>query len=188
MNYSFILPGKKELSDIKLKITGKAPINPIEANVPLNDILKLNDGEEMSKVIIGKALKNNEELIKDEQNEIKFAKKYQILSKNTALFAEMISEESQQNELIKVDLTKIKAEEDKDDKDFDDFNDNDDDILQRRIIPVDDKVYNIDNDIVKCSCKMDTGACYAMPEKSKKKNLLVLTFLEVLKIYFLRKI
>ena len=42
--------------------------------MPLNDILKLNDGEEMSKVIIGKALKNNEELIKDEQNEIKFAK------------------------------------------------------------------------------------------------------------------
>ena len=96
MNYSFILPGKKELSDIKLKITGKAPINPIKANVPLNDILKLNDGEEMSKVIIGKALKNNEELIKDEQKEIKFDKKYQILSKNTALFAEMISEESQQ--------------------------------------------------------------------------------------------
>ena len=74
MNYSFILLGKKELSDIKLKITGKASINPIEANVPLNDILKLNDGEEMSKVIIGKALKNNEELIKDEQKEIKFDK------------------------------------------------------------------------------------------------------------------
>ena len=47
--------------------------------------------------IIGKALKNNEELIKDEQKEIKFDKKYQILSKNTALFAEMISEESQQH-------------------------------------------------------------------------------------------
>ena len=96
MSYSFVLPGGEELSDIKLKITGKDPINPIEANVSLNDVLKLNDGEEMSKVIIGKALKNNEELIKDEQNEIKFAKKYQILSKNTALFAEMISEESQQ--------------------------------------------------------------------------------------------
>ena len=52
----------------------------------------------------------------------------------------MISEESQQNELIKVDLTKNKAEEDKDNEDFDDFDDNDDDILQRRIIPVDDKV------------------------------------------------
>ena len=96
MSYSFVLPGGEELSDIKLKITGKDPINPIEANVSLNDVLKLNDGEEMSKVIVGKALKNNEELIKDEQNEIKFAKKYQILSKNTALFAEMISEESQQ--------------------------------------------------------------------------------------------
>jgi len=52
----------------------------------------------------------------------------------------MISEESQQTELIKVDLTKIKAEENKDDEDFDDFDDKDDDILQRRIIPVDDKV------------------------------------------------
>ena len=39
MSYSFVLPGGEELSDIKLKITGKAPINPIEANVPLNDIL-----------------------------------------------------------------------------------------------------------------------------------------------------
>ena len=153
----------------------------------LNDVLKLNDGEEMSKVIVGKALKNNEELIKDEQNEIKFAKKYQILSKNTALFAEMISEESQQNELIKVDLTKIKAEEDKDNEDFDDFDDNDDDILQRRIIPVDDKVYNIDNDIVKCSCKMDTGACYAMPEKSKKKKSFGFDFFGGIKNLFSKK-
>ena len=66
--------------------------------------MKLNDGEEMSKVIIGKALKNNEELTKNEENEIKFARKYQILSKNTALFAEFINDESQQNKLIKVQL------------------------------------------------------------------------------------
>ena len=41
----------------------------------------------MSKMIIGRALKNNGELIKDEKKEIEFAKKYQILSKNTSLFA-----------------------------------------------------------------------------------------------------
>ena len=41
----------------------------------------------MSKMIVGKALKYNDELIKDEKKEIEFAKKYQILSKNTALFA-----------------------------------------------------------------------------------------------------
>ena len=52
-------------------------------------------------MIVGKALKNNEELIKDKNMELKFAKKYQILSKNTALFAELIN---QQTKLIKVNL------------------------------------------------------------------------------------
>ena len=35
----------------------------------------------MGKMIVGKALKNNKELINDEKKEIEFAKKYQILSK-----------------------------------------------------------------------------------------------------------
>ena len=108
MNYSFILPGKQELSDMKVKITGKDPINLIEADVTFNNPIKLNDGEELSKVIIGRALKNNEELTKNEENEVKFAKKYQILSKNTALFAELINNESQQSKLIKVELNKFK--------------------------------------------------------------------------------
>ena len=105
MNYSFILPGKQELSDMKVKITGKDPINLIEADVTFNNPIKLNDGEELSKVIIGRALKNNEELTKNEENEVKFAKKYQILSKNTALFAEILNDENQQSKLIKVNLT-----------------------------------------------------------------------------------
>ena len=108
MNYSFILPGKQELSDMKVKITGKDPINLIEADVTFNNAIKLNDGEELSKVIVGRALKNNEELTKNEENEVKFAKKYQILSKNTALFAELINNESQQSKLIKVELNKFK--------------------------------------------------------------------------------
>ena len=112
MNYSFILPGKKELSDMKMKITGKDPINLIEVDVAFDNSINLNEGEEMSKVIIGKALKNNEELTKNEENEIKFARKYQILSKNTALFAELINNESQESKLIKVELNKYKKTDD----------------------------------------------------------------------------
>ena len=107
MNYSFILPGNKELTDLKIKLTGKDPINQIEEKNCFEKIIKLENGEEMSNMIVGKALKYNEELIKDEKKEISFAKKYQILSKNTALFAEILNDEKQQSELIKVDLAKL---------------------------------------------------------------------------------
>ena len=107
MNYSFILSGNKELTDLKIKLTGKDPINTIKEENCFEKIIKLENGEEMSKMIVGKALKNNEELIKDEKKEINFAKKYQILSKNTALFAEILNDEKQESKLIKVDLTKI---------------------------------------------------------------------------------
>ena len=107
MNYSFILPGDKELSNLKIKITGKDPINQIENNASFENIIKLKGGEKMSKMVVGKALKCNEDLIKDSEKEIKFAKKYQILSKNTALFAEIENEDNQQSKLIKVDLVNI---------------------------------------------------------------------------------
>jgi len=111
MNYSFILSEKKELNDLKLKIKGLDPINIIEENVNFDNLIKLEDGEEMSKMIVGKALKNNEEFQNDKQKEIKFAKKYQILSKNTALFAELLNEENQQTKLIKVELKKSEEDE-----------------------------------------------------------------------------
>ena len=109
MNYSFILPGNKELSNLKIKVTGKDPINKIENenNISFDDIIKLKDGEEMSKMIASKVLKKNDELIKDEKKEIEFAKKYQILSKNTALFAEILNEENQKSKLIKVNLVNL---------------------------------------------------------------------------------
>ena len=108
MNYSFILPNNKELKDLKIKITGKDPINVIESNINLDNMIKIEDGEEIGKMIIGKALKNNDELLKDEKKEIEFAKKYQILSKNTSLFAEIPNEENQQSKLIKVNLNEFK--------------------------------------------------------------------------------
>ena len=59
MNYSFILPWKKELLDLKIKIVGKDPINLIESKVNFDNLIKLEEGEEMSKMIVGKALTNN---------------------------------------------------------------------------------------------------------------------------------
>ena len=108
MNYSFILPNYKVLDDLKIKITGKDPINIIESNINIDNIIKIENGEEMSKMIIGKALKYNDELIKNENKEIEFAKKYQILSKNTSLFAEILNEKNQQSKLIKVNLNEYK--------------------------------------------------------------------------------
>ena len=111
MNYSFILPGKIELYDLKIRMTGKDPINLIEENVSFDNLIKLENGEEMGKMIVGKALKNNKELTKDEEKEIQFAKKYQILSKNTALFAQIISEQRTESKLIEVDLNQYEQEE-----------------------------------------------------------------------------
>jgi hypothetical protein len=120
MNYSFILPGNKDLSNLKIKITGKESNNKIEKNEIFENIIKLENGDDMSKMIVGKAIKNNEELIKDEKKEVEFAKKYQILSKNTALFAEILNEENQQSKLIKVYSSGLKSkyEEKKIDEDL----------------------------------------------------------------------
>ena len=104
MNYSFILPGKKELKNLKIIIEGKDQDNTIKSEYCFDNIMKLHEGEELNKMIIGIALKNNKELINEEKKEIEFAKKYQVLSKNTALFAEVLNEEKQQKNLIKVNL------------------------------------------------------------------------------------
>ena len=121
MNYSFILPGDIKLTNLKIKISGKDPINQFESITCFDNIMKLENGEEMSKMIVGKALKNNDELLKDEKNEVKFAKKYQILSKNTALFAEILNEEKQQSELIKVNLSNVNAKKSRNEYNVDRF-------------------------------------------------------------------
>ena len=113
MNYSFILADNNKIDiekltePINIEITGKDPKNLIQENVSFinnQNIIKLENGDEMAKMIVGKALKNNKDLINDEKKEVEFAKKYQILSKNTALFAEILNDNSNQTKLIKVNL------------------------------------------------------------------------------------
>jgi hypothetical protein len=62
-------------------------------------------------MIVGKALKNNKEFLDNKNKEIKFALKYQILSKNTALFAEILNDGNDgQTKLVKVNLNDYKTE------------------------------------------------------------------------------
>ena len=118
MNFSFILDEKNKIDidnlsqSINIEISCKDPINILKENVSFinnKNIIKLKNGDEMSKMIVGKGLKNNKEFKEDENKEIEFAKKYQILSKNTALFAEMNNQgDNQQTRLIQVNLNDYK--------------------------------------------------------------------------------
>ena len=61
-------------------------------------------------MIVGKALKNDQELKYKKGKEVDFAKKYQMLSKNTALFAEILNDgENNQTKLIKVNLNEYEG-------------------------------------------------------------------------------
>ena len=115
ISYSFILNEENNINIDKLsepiliEISGKDPNNVIKEFISITEsenIIRLSDGDELSKMIVGKALKENEELIDNKKIEIEFSTKYQILSKNTALFAEIINDnnDNDQNELITVNL------------------------------------------------------------------------------------
>ena len=122
INFSFILDEKNEIffdESINMEITAKDPINLIKEKVSFNfneNVIKLNDGDEMAKMIVGNALKNNLEFIENEKKEIEFSTKYQILSKNTAIFTEILNKNGKK--FIKIDkidpMTKVDLNQYKD--------------------------------------------------------------------------
>ena len=92
LNYSFIQKGKKENEKIEIEFTSKLnnEAKNKEFKFEESNIINIPDGEILSKIIIGNKLKNKD-LTKEE--EIKLSKEYQILSKNTSLFAEISGNE-----------------------------------------------------------------------------------------------
>ena len=122
INFSFILDNKNKINidklstPIKIEITGKnskGVINEVILFKKNENIIKLPDGDDLFKIIVGQGLKNNFEFIKDKNKEIEFSQKYQILSKNTALYAEIINHNDfKQKKLITVDLDNYSADED----------------------------------------------------------------------------
>ena len=66
----------------------------------------------MSKMIVGNALKNNLEFIENEKREIEFSTKYQILSKNTAIFTEILNKNGKiEKNDKKIAMTKVNLNE-----------------------------------------------------------------------------
>ena len=114
ISYAFILNDKNKIKfedinePIQVEMWANDPLNEIKESIkllPNENIMKINNGDNLIKTIVGQSLKFNKELLNSEEKEISFAKKYQILSKNTALFGEILnSDTSQKTELIKVDI------------------------------------------------------------------------------------
>ena len=111
INYSFILDedNKHNLIDLenniikfKVEFIKNQKSNKIEMDFRENNIICLPVGDNMTKIIVDKYLKSNINL--DEQTEIKISKEYDVLSKNTSLYAEIENENSQQNKLIKINV------------------------------------------------------------------------------------
>ena len=71
----------------------------MEENLYFNkeNIHKLNDGDSLGKIIMGTILKYNNKI--NEEEEKKLAKEYQVLSKNTTLYAEFENEENSNLEM-----------------------------------------------------------------------------------------
>ena len=112
ISYAFILNDKNKINfenikePIQVEMWAKDPLNDIKESIKLSlddNITKLEDGDNLLKTIVGEGIKFNKQIINSIEKEIEFAKKYQILSKNTALFGEIEkNDESQKTELIKV--------------------------------------------------------------------------------------
>ena len=118
INFSFILDEKNKIffdENINMEITAKDPINLIKQKIYFKqneNVFKISNGDEMAKMIVGNALKNNLEFIENEKREIEFSTKYQILSKNTAIFTEISNKNGkiEQNDK-KIKLTKVNLNE-----------------------------------------------------------------------------
>ena len=115
ISYGFILSDKNAINFEDLKepiqeeMLAKEPLNEIKESIFLkldDNITKLDNRENLLNTIVGQGLKFNKEIINSEAKEVEFAKKYQMLSKNTALFGEIVRDDagSQQINLIKVDI------------------------------------------------------------------------------------
>ena len=114
ISYGFILNNNNRIKfenlkePIQIEMWAKDPLNDVKGSIKLtleDNITQINNGDNLLKTIVGQGLKFNKQIKDSEEKEIEFAKKYQMLSKNTALFGEIVREgESQKTELIKVDI------------------------------------------------------------------------------------
>ena len=95
LNYYFIIKNKIE-DKIKINFEYVDKTDIIKKEIIFDDknIVKETDGDIISKIIIGNILNNENNNSIEINKEIELAKKYQVLSKSTSLFAEVENENS----------------------------------------------------------------------------------------------
>ena len=119
LNYYFIIKHKLNNNiNINIEYYDKKELINKEINFDNNNIfISENDGDIISKIIIGNIL-NNTDLPQDKN--IELSKRYQVLSKYTSLYAEVENEKSTQNEMLKIEQKKLEEiEESESDSDND---------------------------------------------------------------------
>ena len=98
LNYCFIKENKIN-NDINIKFNWENLKEKCQKEYQFksDEILKMKDGEELSKLIIGLSFKYN--IINNEKEQIDFSKKYQVLSEYTTLFADIENDVPITNEI-----------------------------------------------------------------------------------------
>ena len=102
INYAFISNEKKE-GPIDINLKANDTKNDINKDFKVDNIINLEPGEHLSKIIISNLLKISKDI--NEEEEIKLSKEYQVLSKNTSLYGEILKDGiNKEGQLIKVEL------------------------------------------------------------------------------------
>ena len=105
INYYFIIKNKIDnCIIIQIKYFDKQDYIIKELYFDKENKITENDGDIISKIIIGNIL-NNTEL--NEETNIELSKKYQVLSKYTSLYAEMENDKEIKNEMIPIEQKNI---------------------------------------------------------------------------------
>ena len=97
--YFCFIKENKSVYDIDIRFTWENYEEKFEKDLQFkqDNIIKLPEGEELSKLIMGLSFKYG--IIKEQKDEILLSKKYQVLSKYTTLFAELENNEKINNKM-----------------------------------------------------------------------------------------
>ena len=98
LNYCFIKKGN-EINDLNIEFNWKNLEDNFKKIIKINseNIIKLSEGDELSKLIIGLSLKYD--IISDKNEQIKLSKLYQVLCQYTTLYAEIEGDKSIDNKM-----------------------------------------------------------------------------------------
>ncbi len=117
LTFSFIVKGKiSDDENIEIEFENKLneQLNKIDlkfysSNDKIFSLYKLQQGNELSKILFGRLLKYNENKIPIEE-EIEYAKKYEIVTNNTALFAKFENEDNKNIESMETISSENKSQ------------------------------------------------------------------------------